>query len=89
LLELAHKQEDFNELGARLIVISTDILDQHHMWKAALEEIPFRGRDPVEIKFPMVDDHSYRVSNLFGMIHPDVSISKMSGVYLLLILKIR
>jgi peroxiredoxin 2/4 len=84
LLELAHKQEDFNDLGARLIVISTDLLDQHHIWKTALEEIPYRGRDPVEIKFPMVDDNSFRVSNLLGMIHPDVSISKnIRGVYII------
>jgi peroxiredoxin 2/4 len=84
LLELAHKQEDLNELGARLIVISTDMLDHHYRWKAALEEIPFRGRDPVEINFPMVDDHSYHVSNLLGMIHPDVSISKnVRGVFII------
>jgi peroxiredoxin 2/4 len=84
LLELAHEQESFNEMGAKLIVVSTDILDQHFSWKRALEEIPFRGRDPVEINFPMVDDHSYRVSNLYGMIHQSVNIGKnIRGVFII------
>ncbi len=84
LLELAHEQESFDELGAELLVVSTDILDQHFRWKSALEKIPFKGREPVEINFPMVDDNTYRVSNLYGMIHPAVNIGEnIRGVFII------
>ena len=84
LLELAHEQESFDQLDARLIVVSTDMLDQHKTWKAILEEIHFQGREPVEINFPMVDDNSLKVSNLYGMIHSAVSVGEnIRGVFII------
>ncbi|MFP4365986.1 MAG: redoxin domain-containing protein [Bacteroidales bacterium] len=82
LLELAYEQDDFNKLGASLIVISTDDLEQHNSWKDQLEEINYKDRSPVKIKFPLVDDISYKVSDLYGMIHSAVSIGEnIRGVF--------
>ena len=82
ILELAYQQDNFEKLGAKLIVVSTDILEQHNSWKAALEEVSFKDRDPVEIKFPIVDDNSLEVSKKYGMIHSQVSIKEnIRGVY--------
>lgn len=82
ILELAYQQDDFEKLGAKLIVVSTDILEQHNSWKAALEEISFKDRDPVEIKFPIVDDNSLEVSKKYGMIHSKVNLAEnIRGVY--------
>ena len=84
LLELAHEQESFGKLGVQVVVLSTDMLDQHKTWKAALEEIHFKGREPVKINFPLVDDNSYNVSNLYGMIHSEVSAGEnIRGVFIL------
>jgi peroxiredoxin 2/4 len=69
LLELAYHQENFSRLGVNIAVISTDILSQHFTWKAALEEIAYKGKDPVKIGFPLIEDNNYRVANLYGMIH--------------------
>jgi peroxiredoxin 2/4 len=84
MLELAAHQETFDRLGAKIVVISTDILDQHYHWKAALEEIRYRDNEPVKIKFPLVEDDKYRVSSQYGMIHPAVSIGQnIRGVFII------
>lgn len=70
LLELAYVQRDFEQLGANLVVVSTDQLNSHFAWKAALEETNYLGRKTVSIKFPLVEDVSYTVSDLYGMTHP-------------------
>lgn len=82
LLELAYEQESFDKLGAKLVVVSTDVLSQHYLWKAALEEIRYKDRESVKINFPLVDDNAYRVSNLYGMLHPEVSVGEnIRGVF--------
>ena len=82
MLELAYAQKDFDALGVKIIVLSTDLLDQHKSWKAALEEINYKDRGTVKITFPLVDDNDLKVSNLYGMIHSASSVSKnIRGVY--------
>jgi len=82
ILELAYAQRDFDQLGVKLVVISTDELKSHYMWKAALEEVPFRNREPVKITFPLVEDHAYAVSDLYGMTHPEAKRGKnIRGVF--------
>jgi peroxiredoxin 2/4 len=84
LLELAVEQENFDRLGAKLVVLSTDDLIQHNSWKAALEEINYRDRGPLKIKFPLVEDNSFRAANLYGMIHSAVSIGEnVRGVFII------
>jgi peroxiredoxin 2/4 len=70
ILELAYKQEEFYHLGVNLIVLSQDNLPTHLSWKAALEETPYKGRDPVKIHFPLVVDYNFEISLLYGMVHP-------------------
>jgi peroxiredoxin (alkyl hydroperoxide reductase subunit C) len=82
ILELAYAQKSFEELDAKLMVVSTDILEQHKSWKSALEEIQYQDRDPVKIKFPLVADNDLKVANLYGMIHSAANISEnIRGVY--------
>lgn len=68
LLELAYKQVDFDNLGVKLMVLSRDELYRHKSWKAALEEIPYKGRDPVQINFPLIADENYQVAMKYGMV---------------------
>ncbi len=71
LLELANVQREFNKLDTKIIVVSTDNLHTHFLWKDALEEINFKDRGPKKINFPLVDDNSYAISDLYGMSHPN------------------
>jgi peroxiredoxin 2/4 len=68
LLELAYKQVDFDNLGVKLAVLSRDALERHKGWKSALEEISYKGRDPVQIDFPLIADESYEVAIKYGMV---------------------
>jgi peroxiredoxin 2/4 len=68
ILELAYNQNKFKTLDTDLIVVSTDNLQSHHDWKAALEEVSFKGRENVKIHFPLVEDPTYTIANSFGML---------------------
>lgn len=83
ILELAYQQDEFKQLGTKVIVISTDNLDSHHQWKAALEEIKHnKGESRAEIKFPLVADPTYVVSNGYGMLESGDSPGKnIRGVF--------
>src|SRR5690554_588725 len=70
LLELAYLQREFNHLGAKLVIVSTDALETHFLWKEALESVSYRDRSFVTINFPLVDDQAYVITNLYGMTHP-------------------
>ena len=84
MLELAYAQESFAQMGVKLLVLSTDVLEQHNSWKAALEEIHYKDRDPVKIDFPLIADNELAVSNLYGMVHTAESISQnIRGVYII------
>ena len=74
IIELAYNHDEFHQLGANLIVISTDNINSHHDWKAALEEVePVGRKNTVTVKFPLVADPSYEISNKYGMLDSRVS----------------
>ncbi len=82
ILELANAQKEFEKLGTSIIVVSTDRLETHFNWKEALEEIDFKNRGTREIKFPLIDDQAYVISDLYGMSHPNaVRGSNIRGVF--------
>lgn len=84
VLELAHLQSDFEALGVKMVVVSTDDLQQHKNWKKALEDISYKERKPVKIDFPFVDDKSTLVSRSYGMIHEQSSSTKdVRGVFII------
>ena len=84
MIELAYSQESFDALGVKLLVLSTDLLEQHNSWKAALEEVHYKDRDPVKIDFPLIADSDLRVSHQYGMIHSAESISQnIRGIYII------
>jgi peroxiredoxin (alkyl hydroperoxide reductase subunit C) len=84
LLELAYAQDEFKELGVKLVVVSTDKLERHEKWKESMETLNYKNREAVEIKFPLVDDHSKSVANKYGMLHPNASTTKdVRGVFII------
>jgi len=84
ILELAYQQEEYEKLGVKIIVVSTDILSQHFSWVKALEELRYKDREPVKINFPLVADEKMVISNEYGMIHPYVSIAQnIRGVFII------
>jgi len=84
ILELAHMQGEFEKLDVKLVIVSTDTLQKHFMWKQALEEVSYKDKNPVQISFPLVDDNRMVVSKLYGMLHQPVSTTKdVRGVFII------
>lgn len=84
LLELAYMQDEFDDLGVKLAVVSTDKLERHEDWKESMETLSYKGREPVEIKFPLIDDENKIVANKYGMLHENTSTSKdVRGVFII------
>jgi peroxiredoxin 2/4 len=84
ILELAQMQKDLNELGVKIAVLSTDTIHKHYSWKKSLETLRYKDRDPVKIKFPLIDDNSCYASKEYGMLHSPVStVRDVRGVFII------
>ena len=83
VLTLMHMQNDFDKLNAKIVVVSTDNLEKHVMWKKALEETSYKHMNPEKINFPIVDDSHLSISKSFGMLHLNLSTTKdVRGVFI-------
>jgi len=82
ILELAHHQQEFKDLGAHIVVMSVDKMASHRSWKADLEEVSRNGSSKVKIEFPLVVDSSSVNSYSYGMIDPQsVNNQSIRGVF--------
>lgn len=68
LLDLAFHQDRFMQLNTQIVVISVDKLASHRNWKKDLESIHFKGRERVNINFPLVVDSVSTISYKYGML---------------------
>jgi len=84
ILELAHHQNEFKELGAHIVVISVDKMASHRSWKADLEEVNRNERGKVKIEFPLVVDSSSVISYSYGMVDPQtMNHQNIRGVFII------
>jgi len=83
ILELAEAQKNFDKLGAKIVVVSVDNIENHLEWEKNMESINYKGRDPVKIDFPLVSDPNLVIAKEYGMIHPNTSSTKdVRGVFI-------
>ena len=84
ILAMATMQQDFDKLGVKLAVVSTDALDKHYNWKKSLESVRYNGHEPVKINFPLIDDQNKSIARLYGMLHPESPSSRdVRGVFII------
>lgn len=84
LIELANLQNEFDKLGVKLLVVSTDPLDTHNQWKTTLENIEYRGYSQQNINFPIMDDSGLNIAKLYGMIHRETDNNRdVRGVFII------
>ena len=77
-------QSEFDKLGTKLVVISTDNLKSHLQWKKSMESLNLNSRGNVKIKFPLVEDENLVISKKYGMIHPSSNTTKsVRGVFII------
>ncbi len=64
----ASLKDQFDRRGVKVIALSVDPLGSHHQWLADIEETQGHA-----VNFPIISDDDRHVSELYDMIHPNVS----------------
>lgn len=82
ILELAYFQNSFGELNAKIVVLVPDKPEQNRNWKLVLEEINYKDRGAMKINFPFVDDRTYTIACLYGLIYSEKSLTSR-GVFII------
>jgi peroxiredoxin 2/4 len=84
IMELGYLQSEFDKLGVKLLVVSTDALSTHNSWKKSMETLNLNNRGTVKIKFPLIDDQKLVISKEYGMIHAATNTTKaVRGVFVI------
>ncbi len=65
---VAKMKPEFDRRGVKVIGLSVDQLNDHEGWSKDIEET-----QGTKLNFPLLADADKKVSNLYGMIHPNAS----------------
>src|SRR5687767_5783003 len=63
---VARLKPEFDRRGVKVLALSVDALESHQRWVGDIEET-----QGVAINYPIIADHDRKVSDLYGMIHPN------------------
>jgi alkyl hydroperoxide reductase subunit AhpC len=66
--EVARLKEQFAARNCKVIGLSVDPIDSHHLWARDIEDVT-----GCSLNFPLIADPGRVVSDLYGMIHPNAS----------------
>ncbi|MEW6209154.1 MAG: peroxiredoxin [Acidobacteriota bacterium] len=66
--EVAKLKPEFDKRNVKVIGLSVDPLDSHRGWVGDIEET-----QGTKLNFPLIADPDHKVSELYDMIHPEVS----------------
>src|SRR5215213_10023018 len=65
---MANAKPEFDKRGVKIIGLSVDPSDKHAEWAKDIEET-----QGTAVNYPIIGDHDYEVSKLYGMLENDVS----------------
>jgi alkyl hydroperoxide reductase subunit AhpC len=65
---VAKIKPEFDKRGVKVIALSVDPVDSHKKWIGDIEETQH-----IKMNFPIIGDTDSKVSNLYGMIHPEAA----------------
>ncbi len=65
---VAKLKPEFDKRGVKVIGLSVDPADSHKGWSKDIEET-----QGAKLNFPLIADHDRKVSDLYGMIHPNAN----------------
>lgn len=60
--------EEFDKRNVKVIAISADPLDSHQTWIHDINET-----QNTTVNYPLIADPEFKVANLYGMVHPNVT----------------
>lgn len=70
-MTFASMQREFEDYNTKLVGLSVDGLYSHIAWLRTIKDkIAFRDMTNVEVTFPLIEDVSMRIAQMYGMIMP-------------------
>lgn len=70
-MTFAHMEDQFEKANCKLVGLSVDGLYSHIAWLRTIKEkIEYKGMKDIEVTFPLIEDITMNVANLYGMIQP-------------------
>ena len=63
-------KKEFEKRNVKVLAVSVDPLDKHNSWKNDINET-----QNVTVDFPIIADEDRTVANLYGMLHPNASLT--------------
>ena len=76
-MTFASMQKEFEALNTQLVGLSVDGLYSHIAWLRTIKEkIEYKGIKNVEVTFPLIEDITMNVANMYGMLQPGESSTK-------------
>lgn len=76
-MTFATMQDEFAILHTQLVGLSIDGLYSHIAWLRTIKEkIEFNGMKNVEVTFPLIEDITMSIANMYGMVQPGESNTK-------------
>ncbi|MBN2597134.1 peroxiredoxin [Labilibaculum sp.] len=70
-MTFASMEGQFQEANCKLVGLSIDGLYSHIAWLRTIKEkIKYKGMKNIEVKFPLIEDITMEVANMYGMIQP-------------------
>lgn len=61
---------EFDKRNVKVMAVSVDPIDKHHSWTKDINETQH-----VSVEFPIIADDDKKVSTLYGMLHPNASLT--------------
>ena len=76
-MTFASMQKEFEALNTQWVGLSVDGLYSHIAWLRTIKEkIEYKGMKNVEVTFPLIEDITMNVANMYGMLQPGESSTK-------------
>ena len=84
ILTMASMQEDFKDLGAVMLVISTDGINSHIEWINSIESIEYNNLGLQKVNFPLISDVNLDICKKYGMVDSNSGRSNsIRGVFII------
>ena len=75
--------QEFAALNTRLLGLSIDSLHSHLAWVKSIEDIRWKGGEPVEVPFPIVADITMEVARKYGMLQTVARTQTVRAVFII------
>jgi len=72
-MTFASMEEEFKAMNTELVGLSVDSLYSHIAWLRKIQELEWKDKKHIEVKFPLIEDIRMEVANKYGMIQPGQS----------------